>query len=363
MDPVAHTFTGAALAAAGLRRVTPLATAALLIGANIPDVDIVANFAGDFASLALRRGWTHGVLAIVIWPFALTAALLCWSRYRGHDPPHAGKLLGVAALAVLSHPTLDWLNNYGMRWLMPFDGRWFYGDALFIVDPWIWLSLGGVLCLRYSQRPASIAAWIVFWSASSALVFATGIPLGARLLWVAGLLCVLIARIKRYGSGLDNRKLDRAARIAVAGVAVYMAASLAANAPARARIERSVEVDDLGAIEDIMVAPVAADPLAAFVVVTTSDAYRFGDWHWFGDPQFVLREEPIEKHMHDPIVAAARRDAAAADFLTWSRYPYAVIESDASGHTVHLRDARYADINRLGGPSVRLDLDLNPAQD
>jgi len=36
------------------------------------------------------------------------------------------------------HPTLDWLNTYGMRWLMPFSGRWFYGDAVFIVDPGCW---------------------------------------------------------------------------------------------------------------------------------------------------------------------------------------------------------------------------------
>ncbi len=25
---------------------------------------------------------------------------------------------------------------------MPFSRRWFYGDVLFIVDPWIWLFLG-----------------------------------------------------------------------------------------------------------------------------------------------------------------------------------------------------------------------------
>lgn len=359
MDPIAHTFTGAALAAAGLRRVTPLATAALLIGANIPDVDVVTNFAGDFANLALRRGWTHGILAMAVWPFAITGLLLWWSRYRGYDPPHAGKLLGVAALAVLSHPALDWLNNYGLRWLMPFDGRWFYGDALFIVDPWVWLALGGVLCLRYSQRPGSIAAWMLFWLASSVLIFATPMPVGSRLLWLAGLACLLVARIKRFGSGLESRKLEHAACVALAGVIVYMLASLAANPPARAQIEQQLVADNLGPIEDIMVAPVAANPFAAFVVVTTPETYLFGDWHWLGEPRFVLRDELIEKQMHDPLVTAARRSTDASEFLTWSRYPYAVIESDATGHTVDLRDARYADLNRLRGPSVRLDLALN----
>ncbi len=30
---------------------------------------------------------------------------------------------------------MDWLNSYGVRLLMPFSNRWFYGDALYIVDP------------------------------------------------------------------------------------------------------------------------------------------------------------------------------------------------------------------------------------
>ena len=156
MDPIAHTFTGAALAATGLRRATPLATAALVIGANAPDIDVLAGFAGSYAALALRRGWTHGVLAIVVLPFVVTGLLLLWDRMRPgraeRAPARAGPLLALAALAVLTHPTLDWLNNYGMRWLMPFDGRWSYGDALFIVDPWVWLALGGVLFLGGRER-------------------------------------------------------------------------------------------------------------------------------------------------------------------------------------------------------------------
>ena len=45
MDPIAHTFTGMALAAAGLRRATPLAATALFMGVNAPDVDVFVGFA------------------------------------------------------------------------------------------------------------------------------------------------------------------------------------------------------------------------------------------------------------------------------------------------------------------------------
>ena len=112
MDPIAHTFLGASLAGTGLRRVTPLATAALVIGANAPDIDVLASFAGSYAALALRRGWTHGVLAIVVLPFVVTGALLLWDRLRPgraeraparagplHRPARSARLLTCDALA------------------------------------------------------------------------------------------------------------------------------------------------------------------------------------------------------------------------------------------------------------------------
>src|SRR5690606_1230143 len=92
-------------------------------------------------------------------PFLLTAMVLAWDRVvrrkRGPQlaPAIPAQILLLAFLGVLSHPFLDWLNSYGLRWLMPFDGRWFYGDALFIVDPWLWLAL--LLGLALARRRAS----------------------------------------------------------------------------------------------------------------------------------------------------------------------------------------------------------------
>jgi hypothetical protein len=33
-------------------------------------------------------------------------------------------------------------NTYGVRLLMPYSDRWFYGTALSIIDPWVWLAEG-----------------------------------------------------------------------------------------------------------------------------------------------------------------------------------------------------------------------------
>src|SRR5919199_6656756 len=157
MDNLCHTLVGAALAESGLRRRTALGTATLLIGANFPDVDVVAVPIGR--GLEFRRGWTHGVLALALLPLVLTGLMLAWDRYarrrRGRGAQAAvrpAQILLLAALSILTHPVLDWMNSYGVRWLMPFDGRWFYGDALFIVDPWVWLALAAGVAWSRRRR-------------------------------------------------------------------------------------------------------------------------------------------------------------------------------------------------------------------
>ena len=63
MDPIAHTFAGMALAAAGLRRATPLAATALFMGVNAPDVDVFSGFFGPTtnrsrsAAVGLTASW------------------------------------------------------------------------------------------------------------------------------------------------------------------------------------------------------------------------------------------------------------------------------------------------------------------
>src|SRR6056297_2340955 len=126
MDPIAHTLAGATLAQTGLKKMTPLATATLVIGANLPDIDVVVTVLGPDISLLFRRGWTHGVLAWVVLPVLLTFLMVGYDRLWRQRAPEkeAVKVRGLLILSyvgVLSHPFLDWLNTYGVRLLMPFD--------------------------------------------------------------------------------------------------------------------------------------------------------------------------------------------------------------------------------------------------
>lgn len=149
MDNLTHSLVGALIGQAGLKRKTGLAMPALIIGANIPDIDATCTIYG-VESLAMRRGLTHGPIAWVLLPLVLAAILYAWDRWQGSRgerpegrlPVRFGWLYALAFIACLTHPALDWLNSYGIRLLEPFSHRWFYGDTLFIIDLWIWLGLG-----------------------------------------------------------------------------------------------------------------------------------------------------------------------------------------------------------------------------
>jgi len=86
MDNVCHTLVGAALGEAGLKRGSRWGAAALMISANIPDLDVLV-FATDTPSVSFRRGWTHGILAQLALPVLLTAAFWLLNQRR---PPRRG---------------------------------------------------------------------------------------------------------------------------------------------------------------------------------------------------------------------------------------------------------------------------------
>ena len=73
MDPVCHSLVGLTMGQAGLARRTPLAVPTLVLAANAPDIDVVTMFTTD-VWMFYRRGWTHGPIAMVVLPLAVTGA-------------------------------------------------------------------------------------------------------------------------------------------------------------------------------------------------------------------------------------------------------------------------------------------------
>ncbi|MBO6526198.1 metal-dependent hydrolase [Erythrobacter sp.] len=151
MDNLTHSLVGALIGQAGLKRKTGLAMPALIIGANLPDVDAACLFwLEGVEHLGFRRGITHGPIAWVLLPLVLAALLYGFDRWQakrgtrpaGRLPVDLKWLYLLSFIACLTHPALDWLNVYGIRLLEPFSSQWYYGDTLFIIDVWLWALLG-----------------------------------------------------------------------------------------------------------------------------------------------------------------------------------------------------------------------------
>lgn len=166
MDNLTHSLIGAILGQVGLKKKTGLAMPTLIIAANLPDIDATCVIYG-VESMAMRRGLTHGPLAMLVLPVILWALMLAydwWQTKRGTRPAgrlplHKGWLLALAYLGCLSHPAMDWMNNYGVRLLEPFSSTWFYGDVLFIIDLWIWIALGSVMWMSLRQEKSGQGNW------------------------------------------------------------------------------------------------------------------------------------------------------------------------------------------------------------
>lgn len=160
MDNLTHSMIGAALGQAGLKKLSGLGMPTLIIAANIPDLDAACSVYG-IQSLEMRRGLTHGPIAMLVLPVLLTAIMIGFDRWqarRGNRPEARAPvrpwyLLLLAFIGTLSHPAFDWLNSFGIRLLEPFSSRWFYGDSIFIIDIWMWAMLiGGYLWSRRAER-------------------------------------------------------------------------------------------------------------------------------------------------------------------------------------------------------------------
>jgi inner membrane protein len=162
MDNITHSLIGAAIGQTGLKKLSGLGMATLIIAANIPDIDAACFlWLEGHEHLAFRRGITHGPIAMLLLPALLTAIMIWfdrWQKRRGSRPEarlavRPLQLYLLALIGCLSHPAFDWLNNYGVRLLEPFSSRWFYGDTLFIIDVWLWaILIGGWFWSRRAEK-------------------------------------------------------------------------------------------------------------------------------------------------------------------------------------------------------------------
>jgi inner membrane protein len=372
MDNLTHSLVGLAAAKAGLEKLSPGATALCVLAANSPDADIVTLVGGRWIYLQNHRGLTHSIVGTIVLALALPLVFhgFAWliARLQKRQPATRLRGLMIASIVVTaSHPLLDWTNNYGVRLLLPWNSRWFYGDLVFIMDPVFWLILGGAAFLVTSETKNRIVTWCAIALVPSLLVFfgpagrgglANAMPM--RVLWILGLV-VLVVLYKRQ-AGL--RWGTRIPRVALVIIVFYVGSLFAVHALALRRLS-TVASEITKATNEHPVAlaamPTLANPLRWLCIVETeSSAYRFELALGAGDakPANIVRYQKPDA-FSSPAVAQASADYRAQVFLGFARFPVAQLaDPNCTTQTlVQFADLRYTEPGSRGTFSLEVPVD------
>jgi inner membrane protein len=362
MDNLTHSLVGLTAAKAGLERLSPGATTLCVLAANAPDSDIVVLAFGDrWTFLHHHRGITHAVVGVItlaiILPLIFYAVDGLWSRYKDQPPKTKLKGLMLASfVASATHPLLDWTNNYGIRWLLPWSQKWSYGDLVFIVDPYIWLVLGGAAFLLTAKSGFLKIVWGVIAALTTFLVVASprsaGLPNPNLIaaLWIVMIVVFIVLSVK----GAHERWGGKIAFVAIAFVLCYW--SFLAFAHSRAMARGSEEAAKLAIANGETVARLAAMPRLAnpfgwdCVFETDRAMYRF-DLSLLGASAVdVVRYEKPGPELNG-VVDYVSQQRSARIFLNFARFP--VLKLADPGCTtrtlVQLADLRYTEPGRSRG--------------
>lgn len=339
MDNVAHTLAGFVLARSRVVRETPLATTALVVGANLPDVDLAWSAASDLAYFHYHRGFTHSIAGALAGSLALWAALAAWGALRAragrHEPPRRLRLLAASVVGVFSHLALDATNAYGLRPFLPWSATWVYGDLWFIADPWIWLILGGALAATSRTGPMRATCWALAAAVLTAVVLALPvIPESSRIAWIPAVAAAIVAARRP-----SSRSPERPPRWALALLLAYGLACAASRHAARARIEPGA-----AAIGSVALLPRPSDPLRwdAFTVGDRSVRIRVvGALDRLDGPE--ANEVELARSLQEPATAAVLDSCAGAVLREFFRFPVANSSERTGGEReVVVRDLRFS---------------------
>jgi inner membrane protein len=341
LDNLTHTLLAVALAKTPLGTRSRYSMAALVVGSNLPDADAVAGFWGKAAFLEHHRGISHSLLGLAV-ETAILGGLCAWCERRAQSPidrvvaPQRGPWLA-AAVGLFSHLALDFLNSYGVRPLLPFSKQVFYGDMLFIVDPWAWILFGGAAALAGARtRAGSVALAAIGLFAIGVGVLHPRAP--GELRWVWPVAATVIALLRMAGVGLRRPTVTVCATLAV--FLIYCAGMRMAGAEAASRamieIRSSLQPDEK--ILRWSRAPMPANPFRWNVIMETEHSIwtRFGK---LGSPS--VTQWRIARNLDTPALFALAGDSRVGVWRDFARHPFVIVRAEEPGKCVFLCDARY----------------------
>ncbi|HBB86037.1 MAG TPA: hypothetical protein DC047_00305 [Blastocatellia bacterium] len=378
MDNLTHSLVGLAAAKAGLEKLSPGATGLCVLAANSPDADIVTLVGGRWTYLQNHRGITHSILGTIVLAVALPLFFhgCAWliARLRKRKPATRLRGLMIASILVTAtHPLLDWTNNYGVRFLLPWNSRWFYGDLVFIMDPVFWLVLGGAVFLVARRTRLQTFIWLVMAAIPTFLVFfgpasrgglANALPL--RIIWITALVGLVVLYTREMGL----RWGAKIPRVALMIMVLYVAGLFAVHALALRRLSAvATELAKTANEHPVAMAamPTLANPLRWICIVETeTSAYRFDLALSDGEskPAHLVRyQKPTA--FSSPVVTRAEADYRAQVFLGFARFPVLQIaDPNCTTQTlVQFADLRYTEPGSTGTFTLEVPVECGLANE
>ncbi len=135
----------------------------ILIGALIPDIDIITYFFDRREYLIHHRSLSHGIITSILWTSLI---LLFYHKKISFKIQELRKLAFGVLFSILGHLYLDLMTSYGTSLLSPFSHKRFALDALFIIDPiyWALLLLSFSIMRAFKVKPSKLySALLLVW--------------------------------------------------------------------------------------------------------------------------------------------------------------------------------------------------------
>ena len=157
MDPVSHAALGRTLIALdGRRRLGRGASAACILGALSPDLDLLRTLQGWDVYLRAHQGGTHAVAGAI--GCALLTATAVRAAVRGAN---WASLFVAAAAGALSHVALDLIAGGDIQPLWPVSTRAVALPLFAMGDPWLLAVFVAALALLWRARRPRVAAGVL----------------------------------------------------------------------------------------------------------------------------------------------------------------------------------------------------------
>jgi inner membrane protein len=267
-----------------------------------------------------------------------------------------GGLVLASLIVTATHPILDWTNSYGVRFFLPWSSKWFYGDLVYIVDPYLWLILGGACFLLSAKTRSGKLIWGALAVVLTALVIVSPragvLPSLFVVLWVTAIAILLVL----FRLHVGRRWGGKVAFYALWFVAIYwwcisfvqQDALVTGVDQAQAIVKPKGETISRKAAMPTLANPFRWD----FVFETDRATYRFNVdvLSEATAPARVVRYEKPSGPLAD-VMEDVSQERPVRIFLGFARFPVAQLaDPNCTAQTlVQLSDLRYTEPGRSRG--------------